>query len=199
VEHCDRRTALRSLVSGAVGTATSALWVDSLAALAHHHAHTQTAQAGVTTETWIPRVLTAAQDDTVVVLTELIIPETDTPGAKAVRVNRFIDAVLHEAPAGERDMFIRGLAWVDERSRALFTKDFRAATVAEQTSLLTRLSSEESNARADALGVQFFRAIKSMTIDGYYTSQAGLRQELGDNGQLFLPQFTGCDHPAHQD
>ena len=47
-------------------------------------------------------------------------------------------------------------------------------------------------------GVQFFRAIKSMTIDGYYTTEIGLRQELGDNGQLFLPQFAGCDHPEHQ-
>jgi hypothetical protein len=37
-----------------------------------------------------------------------------------------------------------------------------------------------------------------MTIDGYYTTEIGLRQELGDNGQLFLPQFAGCDHPEHQ-
>ena len=37
-----------------------------------------------------------------------------------------------------------------------------------------------------------------MTIDGYYTSEIGLRKELGDNGQLFLPQFQGCDHNEHQ-
>jgi hypothetical protein len=185
-------------VTGAVGTATSAVWVDSLSALAHQHAQTHTAQAAVAIEDWTPRVLTATQNETVVALTELIIPETDTPGAKAVRVNRFIDTVLHDAPSGERDMFLRGLAWVDERSRATFAKDFRAATAFEQTSLLTGISAEENRAGAD-IGVQFFRAIKSMTIDGYYTSQVGLRQELGDNGQLFLPHFTGCDHPEHQE
>ena len=35
-------------------------------------------------------------------------------------------------------------------------------------------------------------------IDGYYTSEIGLRQELGDDGQLFLAKFAGCDHPEHQ-
>ena len=49
---------------------------------------------------WTPRVLTARQNDAVVVLTELIIPETDTPGAKAALVNRFIDSVLSDATAG---------------------------------------------------------------------------------------------------
>ena len=37
-----------------------------------------------------------------------------------------------------------------------------------------------------------------MTIDGYYTTEIGLRQELGDNGQLFLGRFEGCAHPEHQ-
>jgi hypothetical protein len=37
-----------------------------------------------------------------------------------------------------------------------------------------------------------------MTINGYYTTQIGLRQELGDDGQLFLAQFPGCTHPEHQ-
>jgi hypothetical protein len=37
-----------------------------------------------------------------------------------------------------------------------------------------------------------------MTISGYYSSEIGLRQELGDDGQLFLLEFKGCDHPEHQ-
>ena len=43
-----------------------------------------------------------------------------------------------------------------------------------------------------------FRAIKVMTINGYYTSEIGLHQELGDDGVLFMPQFIGCTHPEHQ-
>ena len=40
--------------------------------------------------------------------------------------------------------------------------------------------------------------LKSMTISGYYSSEIGLRQELGDAGQLFHLEFKGCDHPEHQ-
>jgi hypothetical protein len=46
--------------------------------------------------------------------------------------------------------------------------------------------------------VAFFRAIKSMTITGYYTTEIGLRQELGDDGRMMLGAFEGCTHPEHQ-
>jgi len=195
----NRRAALRRLATGAVGVATSTIWVDSLTALAHQQAHAHAADEAIAAQDWTPRVLTSRQNDAVITLTELIIPETDTPGAKAARVNRFIDTVLHEAPPADRDKFLRGLTWMDERSRALFSKDFLAASAAEQTDLLTRLSNEGNPVDAeDRLGVEFFQAIKAMTINGYYTTEIGLRQELGDDGQLFLLQFRGCDHPQHQ-
>ena len=174
------------------------MWVESLSALARQQAHAHAAAGGDRRAGLDARVLTARQNEVVVALTELIIPETDTPGAKAARVNRFVDAVLHDAPPADRETFLRGLAWIDARSRALFKKDFLAATAAEQTALLTTLSSDRNQAAEDAIGVEFFQAIKSMTINGYYTSEIGLRQELGDNGQLFLLQFAGCDHPDHQ-
>ncbi len=194
----DRRQALQRLGTAAVGAATSSLWVESLTALARQQAHTHAAQAAVVAADWTPRVLSARQNDAVVVLTELIIPETSTPGAKAARVNRFIDTVLGGASPKDRDAFLRGLGWMDERSRALFGKDLLAATPAEQTALLTRLSTAGNPDKEDPIGVQFFEAIKSMTINGYYTSEIGLRQELGDSGQLFSAQFQGCDHPEHQ-
>ena len=195
---CNRRTALRTLAAGAAAAASSA-WVESLSALAVQHAHSP--QSAVTAQNWTPRVLDARQNETVIALTELIIPETDTAGAKAAGVNRFIDAVLQKAKPEDRDSFVRGLTWVDDRSRRQFKNDFVAATPAQQTALLTELSERSRSPDVPAelrTGADFFRAIKSLTIDGYYTTEVGLRQELGDNGQLFLAQFAGCDHPEHQ-
>ena len=191
---CDRRTALRALAAGA-----AAAWVDSLSALAAQHAHSPAAQAAIAAQEWTPRVLNPRQNETITTLTELIIPQTETPGAKAARVNRFIDAVLQQAKPADRDSFFRGLTWMDERSRTQFRTDFVAATPAQQTELLTTLSNSDGETAELRTGVQFFRAIKSMTIDGYYTSEIGLRQELGDNAQLFLAQFAGCDHPEHRE
>ena len=195
-----RRTALRAIAAGAVGAAASSNWVETLTALARQQAHThQGTPAAKAAAAWTPRVLTARQNETVVALTELIIPATDTPGAAAAGVNRFIDGVLHKAAATERAAFLRGLTWVDARSRALYKKDFTAAGPADQTALLTSLADVTGDPGArDRAGVDFFRALKSMTIDGYYTSEIGMRQELGDDGQLFHAKFEGCTHTEHE-
>jgi hypothetical protein len=191
-----RRQAIRTLAAGAAGAAASAGWVESLAALSRQQAHAHTADAVIAAQDWTPKTLTGQQNELVVALTELIIPATDTPGAKAARVNRFVDQVLTDAPAEVRGSFTRGLTWIDARSRALFKKDFLAVSAEQQTALLSRISSDV--AQEEAIGREFFQAIKGITINGYYTSEIGLRQELGDNGQLFLPQFQGCDHAEHQ-
>lgn len=191
-----RRAAIRTLAGGAMATAASVGWGGSLTALARQQAHAHAAAGVIAAQDWTPRTLTAPQNDLVVALTELIIPATDTPGAKAALVNRFVDQVLTDAPPPVRAGFMGGLGWIDGRSRALFKKDFVAASAEQQTALLNRISSDVE--QEEAIGREFFQAIKGMTINGYYTSEIGLRQELGDNGQLFLLQFQGCDHPEHQ-
>jgi hypothetical protein len=194
----DRRVALRRLAAGAVGAATSTVWVDSLTALAQTHAQEHAAKPVLAAKDWAPRVLTARQNDAVVALSELIIPETETPGAKAARVNRFIDNVLFTATPGERDEFLSCLAWMDARCQSLFGADIASATAADQVALLKKFSDEQTPSAEDRIGFDFFRALKSMTISGYYSSEIGLKQELGDDGQLFLAEFRGCDHPEHQ-
>jgi hypothetical protein len=193
----NRREALRRLAAGAVGAATAPLWADTLIALAQEHAHTQVAGAAMAARQWTPKVLTGHQNDTVIALTELIIPQTETPGAKATNVNRFIDWVLSDAPAVERDKFISGLTWIAARSRAGYQNDFVSAGGEQQTALLTRLADEANHDPEDATGVTFFQAIKSMTIAGYYSTQVGLQQELGDDGIMVWAVFKGCDHPEH--
>lgn len=195
----DRREALRRLTGAAIGTAAVPLWVESLCAQARNEAHAHAAQAAAAAaNAWTPAVLTPRQNDAVIALTELIIPETDTPGAKAALVNRFVDHVLVTAETPERTEFLRGLGWLDDRCRARFNEDVAAATATELTTLLTPIAAEGAHAPEDAPGAAFFRAIKSMTISGYYTTAIGLRQELGDDGRMVLAVFEGCTHPEHQ-
>src|SRR5690606_24037904 len=98
----DRRAALRAMAAGA-GAAASALWVGELALLAdeqavHAHLLAITPQGG----TWTPSVLSARQMAAVGALVELIIPTTDTPGAKAALVDRYVDGVLSTASDATR-------------------------------------------------------------------------------------------------
>lgn len=49
----------------------------------------------------------------------------------------------------------------------------------------------------DELAVRFFRLVKSLTADGYYTSRVGLLEELGYTGNRALAQFPACAVPEH--
>src|SRR5207302_9160459 len=83
------------------------------------------------------RTLTPHLNDTVIAMTDQIIPATDTPGAKGARVNEFIDIILTEwATDTERQDFLAGLAGVDKQSNTLFGKDFVDASAEQQLALL---------------------------------------------------------------
>ncbi|HVQ30569.1 MAG TPA: gluconate 2-dehydrogenase subunit 3 family protein [Vicinamibacteria bacterium] len=194
----NRREMLRKMMAGGLGAAT-APWVASLAEAAEEraaHMHAA-APAAAPAADWMPKAMNAHQNEMVIQLSELIIPQTDTPGAKAALVNRFVDGVLDDADPRDKKEFFRGLTWVDERSRDLFGADFLATSPEQQNALLTIMSSGKNKSLMDQIGVDFFQSIKSMTITGYYTSEIGLRQELGDDGQLFFAEFKGCTHPEH--
>lgn len=63
---------------------------------------------------------------------------------------------------------------------------------------LARPAVAVKNDMADPLmPVRFFRLIKNLTADGYYTSRAGLIDELGYRGNTFLPVFPQCTVPEH--
>ena len=142
------------------------------------------------------RTLNPHQDDTVVAMIDQIIPGTDTPGAKAVRVNEFIDVILTEwANDEERRNFLSGLADVEKQSNALFGRNFTDASSEQQITLLrsldesaavTRARSEhktrppfwEPQGRDTQMQDDFFTVFKKMTVHGYYTSEIGFKQEL---------------------
>jgi hypothetical protein len=194
----NRRDAIRRLAAGGVGVAALPVWVESLSAFAVDHADALHAQTKKTAAAWKPKVLTPAQNTAVIALSEAIIPQTETAGAKAARVNEFIDGALAGTSAENREKFLSGLAWVEARAKQDAGKSFAAAPAEEQTKLLTAISSQAALEGPDRAGAEFFRAIKAMTITGYYTSEIGMREELGDDGQMFFAEFKGCTHPEHQ-
>ena len=158
---------------------------------------------------YTPKTLTPHQNETLVVMTDLIIPVTDTPGAKAAKVNEFIDVVLTGwATEAERTRFLTDLDAVDKRTNLLFGKNFVALTVPQQEDVLRALDEETSIARYkekllnptgeeeddDAhysqLNDSFFEVLKRLTLTGYYTSEIGFTQELKE--KIIPGAFHGC-------
>src|SRR5882762_5315082 len=94
------------------------------------------------------RTLTPHQKETVATISKLIIPKTDTPGARDAGVPVFIDVMLAEwGDEDQRQMFTAGLANVDERSRASFGKDFVGCTPPQQTEIIEDLDYELARLR----------------------------------------------------
>src|SRR5918994_4384240 len=112
----NRRDIIRQLAVGGAAAAALPGWVENLLAISELHTEHQRKQPAAATP-WKPKVLDVRQNDTVTVLAELIIPETDTPGAKAARVNEYIDSVLADAAAADRESFLQGLTWLDLNSQ----------------------------------------------------------------------------------
>jgi gluconate 2-dehydrogenase gamma chain len=143
---------------------------------------------------WAPRALTPAQLEQVATIAERIIPTTDTPGARAAGVHRFIDVMLAEYYDGaERARFAAGLAEMDARARASHGRSFVRCSAAQQTALIARVDGETFGADGAAkamIAPEFFRRMKELTVLGYYTSQPGATREL--RYEAVPGRFEGC-------
>ncbi len=132
------------------------------------------------TASYTPQTLTASQDELVATVAELIIPTTDTPGARAAGVHTFIDQMLTRIYTDEeRNRFLAGLADLDARAQTADGHRFLESTPEAQTAILKDTEAAAIAARAsDADETPFFSMIKELTLVGYYTSEIGATQEL---------------------
>ncbi|MFK7846006.1 MAG: gluconate 2-dehydrogenase subunit 3 family protein [Rhodothermales bacterium] len=140
--------------------------------------------------------LSGSQHELLGVMTELIIPETDTPGAKAAGVADYIDAMLTDFYSDEnKARFLSGIAETEAKAQEMYSKDFLACTTDEQYALLNGMDAEafpdmdamdeaakeafQQKRRAD--GKPFIATLKELTVAGFYTSEVGATQELSVN------------------
>ena len=128
---------------------------------------------------------------------DLIVPPTDTPGAVAAGVPRYIDEVVTANP-GHKARFRAGLKWLESAASAQFSREFLELDEAQQIAILKPLSAAADAGRAQSAGERFFGLMKSMTADGYYTSRIGLVEELGYKGNTVLAAYPECTHPEHR-
>lgn len=128
------------------------------------------------------RTLDRQQRELVATLTELIIPATDTPGARAARVDAFIDGLLTDIfTPKERNEFLDGLSSLDAHARTAHGVSFLEGTAAQQVETLTALERDALQRKASPSADSpraFFPWLKELTLVGYYTSEIGASQEL---------------------
>jgi Gluconate 2-dehydrogenase subunit 3 len=230
----DRREALRRLMAGAGAAAalpTAALAPRAVASPACAAAMPQQAAAtpgmvlgaaeppdpSLTTPDWKPKFLDDHQDRTVLAVADLLIPDTDTPGAGAAQVDRFIDLLLSTgAPGTDEDTsgtdfadlllrkgsvvgqqrYIAALNSLDGYCLAHYAKPFTALDRSDQEAVLDMLTYSNDNSEAAAAG-RSFALIKSSIVTAYYSSEIGSLQELKYQTNPYQSGVPGCERPEH--
>lgn len=118
----------------------------------------------------------ADQEKIIAEVAELIIPATDTPGAKDAKVPEFIALMIHDCyPEQDQQRFREGLDQLEQNSQQTYNRSFVDLDQEQQVQLLTQA---ETDARTQweqdkEAGTPFFRLIKELTLIGYFTSEPG--------------------------
>jgi gluconate 2-dehydrogenase gamma chain len=150
---------------------------------------------------WKPLFLDEHQNETLIVLSDMIIPATDTPGAKEALVNRYIDLVLAAEKPETQRAFLNSLGYLDGESMRRFKAAFRYLSREDQDNLLHGMAytvnesrwTGEMDAKPDT-GRTHFEVLKQRIMTSYYSSQIG-EKDLGWDGAFAHGPFEGCDHP----
>ncbi len=192
----DRRAAIKGVAVG-VGTLTSLPILNNVAAAQGHQHHVAVPLVAETVASRAPSFLDKHQYATITGLASLIIPTDETPGAREAKVSEYIDMIVGESSNDVKRVYLDGLAWLDKTGNSRHKKKFIDLTNKQQVEILTEISNIKNPTPENELQAKFFKGIKEITIDGFYTSKIGI-EELGYIGNTVLDEFPGCTHPEHQ-
>ena len=146
---------------------------------------------------WKPAFLSEHQNQTLIALSDLIIPETDTPGAKTALVNRFIDLVLAAETHDTQQAFLNSLAFLDGEARSRYGDAFIYLGKDSQVELLEFFAYSNSletwgeGKTGEDRGHRHFQNLKGWITRSFYSSEAGMKA-LGWNGEPPHGELTGC-------
>ncbi len=123
-------------------------------------------------------VLNDNQDSLIKAIADTILPRTASPSASDVKVDRFIDLLLHDVFDEEvRQKFLLGLSQFDENCESITGNRFLKLTETEQYTYLEKIDKEIMEQEYDEL-VPFYYTFKHLVITSYFTTEQGIKQNL---------------------
>jgi len=129
---------------------------------------------------WKPAILTQDQMDFVEELCEMIIPKTDTPGAKDALVHRYVDeAVANYFTAKERAIFLNGVMQIDNLAKEKDGKVFAETSMENRTAIMDALFADAEATKGSGNGdPHMIIAFRDFVKHAFFTSEVGATQVL---------------------
>ncbi|WP_442588358.1 gluconate 2-dehydrogenase subunit 3 family protein [Pedobacter sp. AW31-3R] len=131
-------------------------------------------------------------------IAEVIIPVTDTPGAKDAHVEDFIlNMICYCTEAKSQHIFMNGLDDFEEYTQRNYSKNFLQCSTSEKIDICTYFEDQSSypfeilnKVNNKFLGKPFFVRFKELTVEGYCTSEIGATIGLAYD---YIPvNYQGC-------
>ncbi|MCC9165518.1 gluconate 2-dehydrogenase subunit 3 family protein [Pontibacter harenae] len=115
-------------------------------------------------------------------IADTILPETNTPSAKAAEVGPFMAVMVKDCytPAEQR-VFTEGLGKLEEACEEKYGKSFLKCDAKQRKELLTSLDQEQKaymHTKKAEEPSHYFRMMKELTLLGFFTSEVGATQAL---------------------
>ncbi len=113
---------------------------------------------------------------------ETILPQTDTPGAKAINIGAFMQKMVAECYNPEQQkIFIGGVDAINVNFEKLYSTSFSKATSSQKEKFLNELNTAMIQYKKDKKEKEpdhYFLMMKQLTILGYFTSETGATKAL---------------------
>jgi gluconate 2-dehydrogenase gamma chain len=146
--------------------------------------------------TYAPKALSPEEFRTLSRLTDLIIPiDNGKPGAIHAGVPAWIDLLVN-VNDDLKETYVTGLAWIDSTMKQREGTTFVSATPPQQTALLDLIAFKKNSTPELEPGIEFFVLLRRMTVDGFYSSEIGMRDLYPGNTprtEFTVPQYA-IDH-----
>lgn len=140
------------------------------------------------------QAFSAADVDYLDEIAETILPETNTPGAKAARVGQFMTIMVNDCyDEKEQKIFRNGMNSLNDLSLSKFGKSFSELIPGQRHELLVQVDNEQKHYmknKKENEPVHYFRMMKELALLGYFTSEPGCTK-----AKRYMPvpgKFIGC-------
>ena len=114
--------------------------------------------------------VSAAQKALLIEVADIIIPTTDTPGAKAAGVEAFIIRLMRDCyELDQQKAFYAGLEKIEAASEKAHSKKFVDLSIEQRNGIIEDATKTNKT---------FFKQMRSFTVTGYFISEIGATQAL---------------------
>lgn len=144
---------------------------------------------------WQPKTLSLEEAKLAGQIAERILPASDTPGAKDLYVDEFIDIMLTDCYNSQAiEQFKAGLKKVDIAAVGAHGKSFLECNSQQQDGIIRQLDQKAQDylnqTTPESTAKPFFLHIKELTLLGYFTSEYAMTELINFNP---IPgSYNGC-------